>query len=42
MSEAVDLEAIRDEWLGVEFDSKTFEMDTDRMVAWAEACGEDD
>ena len=38
----LDLDAIRAEWQGVEFDVRTFDMDADRMVAWAEACGEDD
>lgn len=45
MSEAaapVDVSGARDEWVGVEFDWTTFEMDSESMIAWAEACGETD
>jgi len=37
-----DLQAIRDEWVGVEFESAEFTIDRDRVIAWAEACGETD
>ena len=37
-----DLAAIRDRWVGVEFDVATFEIDPARMVAWAESCGDTD
>lgn len=37
-----DLQAIRDQWVGVEFDTAEFTIDQDRLVAWAEACGEGD
>ncbi|MFT7648245.1 MAG: hypothetical protein ACI8Y4_002996 [Candidatus Poriferisodalaceae bacterium] len=37
-----DLDAIKAEWIGVEFETLTFEPEVDRMVAWAEACGETD
>ncbi len=40
--EALDLDTIRAQWLGVEFDVSTFEMQAGPMVAWAEACGETD
>jgi len=36
------LASVREEWVGVEFDWATFEMETGDMVAWAEACGETD
>lgn len=38
----VDIEAARDQWVGVEFDWATFDMVAEDMVAWAEACGETD
>lgn len=37
-----DLAAIRAEWAGHEYESATFEIDQDKVVAWAEACGETD
>jgi acyl dehydratase len=37
-----DLQAIRDEWVGVEFESAEFTIDRERVIAWAEACGETD
>ena len=36
------LASVREEWVGVEFDWATFEMEAVDMVAWAEACGETD
>jgi acyl dehydratase len=39
---ATDMDAVRAEWVGREFDLSTFTMDAERMVAWAEACGETD
>ncbi|MCS5674412.1 MAG: MaoC family dehydratase N-terminal domain-containing protein [Acidimicrobiales bacterium] len=41
-SSDLDLATIRDDWVGVEFDWATFEMKTDDMIEWAEACGEED
>lgn len=41
MSE-IDLAALREQWVGHEFDMSSFTVDTDKMVAWAEACGESD
>ena len=38
----LNLAAIRDKWVGVEFDWTTFEMTASDMVAWAVACGEVD
>ena len=37
-----ELSAVREQWVGVEFDWTTFEMSATSMVAWAEACGETD
>jgi len=37
-----DLQAIRDEWVGVEYESAEFTIDQARLVAWAESCGESD
>ena len=37
-----ELAAVRDQWVGVEFDWTTFEMSAENMVAWAKACGETD
>ena len=41
-SSGLDLNELRDRWIGVEFDWATFEMDTTQMLAWAQACGEVD
>ncbi len=41
-SAPVDLAAIREQFVGLEFDWTTFDMNADDMVAWAEACGETD
>ncbi len=38
----LDLAAIRDQWVGVEFDWTKFKMTAPNMVAWAVACGEMD
>lgn len=37
-----DAAALRERWVGAEFDRSTFTIDADRMVAWAEAVGETD
>lgn len=37
-----DVDAIKDEWIGRQFDEATFVVTSDDMVAWAEACGETD
>lgn len=41
-SSEVDLAAIRERYVDKEFDAADFEMDPERMVGWAEACGEED
>ncbi len=38
----VDLDALRQQWVGEVFDLTTFTIDADKMVAWAEAVGETD
>lgn len=38
----LDLDAIRADWVGVEFETRTFEPEASRMISWAEACGETD
>lgn len=37
-----DLKAIKEEWIGQQFDEATFTISTDDMLLWAEACGESD
>lgn len=37
-----DLDAIKAEWIGHQFDEATFPVTSEDMVAWAEACGESD
>ena len=37
-----DLAAVREQWIGVEYDLSTFTIDAEKMVSWAEACGETD
>jgi acyl dehydratase len=39
---ATDLATVKHQWVGRELDLSTFTMEADRMVAWAEACGETD
>lgn len=39
---APDLATVRSEWAGHEFESAEFQIDQDKAVAWAEACGESD
>ncbi len=41
MSE-VDLQELRDRWVGEVFDLSTFTVDADKMLAWAESVGETD
>lgn len=45
MSEVItnpeELEAVKAAWIGTEIDVDTFVMEPDRMVAWAEACGDE-
>jgi hypothetical protein len=36
----LDIEALRDEWVGVQFEEREFEVDAERMAAYALACGE--
>jgi acyl dehydratase len=37
-----DLQAIRDDWVGVEFESAEFSIEQGRLLDWAIACGETD
>lgn len=37
-----DLQAIRDDWVGVEFETAEFTIDQARLLDWANACGETD
>ena len=37
---ALDIEALRDEWIGVQFEEKSFEINADAMADYAKACGE--
>jgi len=37
-----DLDAIKAEWIGTEFDHANFTIKVEDMVNWAEACGETD
>lgn len=37
-----ELSAVREQWVGVEFDWTSFEMSAESMIAWAKACGETD
>ncbi|MCP3992080.1 MAG: MaoC family dehydratase [Actinomycetia bacterium] len=37
-----DLDAIKERWIGEQFDIATFTANQDDMLAWAEACGETD
>lgn len=39
---APDLDQIRQDWVGKEFDLSTFTIDQDDMLTWARACGESD
>jgi len=39
---STEIAAIRDRWVGLEYDWTDFEMVTEEMVAWAEACNETD
>jgi hypothetical protein len=38
--ESTDLAAVRADWAGREFDRSTFVAEQDKMLAWADACGE--
>ena len=39
---ALNLAEVRENWVGIEFDWATFDMRTEEMVEWAQACGEED
>jgi acyl dehydratase len=39
---AVDVEEVKRDWVGHKFDSTQFRVHGDRMLAWAQACGETD
>lgn len=38
----VEIQDVKREWVGVQFDHLDFRIDQQRMVDWAEACGETD
>lgn len=37
---ALDIDALRDEWIGVQFEEKSFEINAEAMAEYASACGE--
>lgn len=37
---ALNIEALRDEWIGVQFEEKSFEIEASAMAEYAKACGE--
>lgn len=37
---ALDIDALRDEWIGVQFEERAFEIEADAMAEYARACGE--
>ena len=37
---ALDIEALRDEWIGVQFEEKSFKIEAAAMAEYAKACGE--
>ena len=37
---ALDIDALRDEWIGVQFEEKSFEIEASAMAEYAKACGE--
>ena len=37
---ALNIEALRDEWIGVQFEEKSFEIEAPAMAEYAKACGE--
>ena len=39
---SVDVDAVKRDWVGHKFDSTQFRVHGDRMLAWAQACGETD
>ncbi len=38
----VDLDELRQRWVGHDFDVAEFQVDTRRMLEWAESCGEEE
>lgn len=36
----MDVQKLKENWVGLEFDMVEFEMSQDEMLAWAETCGE--
>ena len=38
----VDIEALKEEWVGVAFEERTLELDAEKMAEYARACGEQD
>ena len=36
----LDIEALKKEWVGVEFEERSFELDAAKMAEYASACGE--
>jgi len=37
---ALDIDALREEWIGVQFEEKSFEIEASAMAEYAKACGE--
>ena len=37
---ALDIDALRDEWIGVQFEERRFEIEAPAMADYAKACGE--
>lgn len=36
----LDIEALKKEWVGIQFEEKSFEIDAEAMAQYAKACGE--
>lgn len=36
----IDIEALKQEWIGVQFEERAFELDPEKMAEYARACGE--
>lgn len=42
MANVDNIEDVKKQWVGYEFDQTTFEVHQERMLDWAQACGETD
>jgi 3-methylfumaryl-CoA hydratase len=42
MANVEDIDDVKKQWVGKEFDQATFVVDQQRLLDWAEACGETD